>query len=372
MQRDSILIGILIVSAGIISIELSISSAVMEITLGFLGSNLLGLKSFEWLDFIALIGLVGLMFLAGFEIDPDILKSTINKSLLIGSLSYFLPFALVFSVSYFYFGYSLITCLVLSLALSTTSIALVYAVLREMVPSGNDLFEIVLGSAMIADVLSMLTLTFLIMEFTVSIIFYMIIILIIILISPFIFKIMAEKYGGHPPEVELRFILLLLLLLPFLAERVYVSEAVFAFFLGVVFSKLIEDQEEIERKLKTIVFGFFAPTFFFKAGLLIDLSYMKFESIILLVFFAIIAYVGKFLGACIPIRILLKDKVISRISGLIFNFRLTFGIVAAVFGLETGILTEELYGVIMFIILSSSIISSIALRKFPYLKEETI
>ncbi|MHA1665251.1 MAG: cation:proton antiporter domain-containing protein, partial [Candidatus Njordarchaeales archaeon] len=153
MQGTSIIIGSLILLAGFLAIELGLSTAILEIVMGFVGTNLLGLETIEWLDFIAIIGLVGLMFLAGYETDIDLMKKNISKNLITGLLSFSIPFIIIFTLAKFILNFEFFSSILISLGLSTTSLALVYSVLENM--NVGDYSNLVIGGAMIADVTSM-------------------------------------------------------------------------------------------------------------------------------------------------------------------------------------------------------------------------
>ena len=117
--------------ASLVSIRLGISVALVEIALGIVGGNLLGLGTTSWIDFLALFGSVLLTFLAGAEIDPGSLRRHLGKALAIGSASFALPAAAAFLFAFFVAGWDLHAAEIAGIALSTTSVAVVYAVMIE-------------------------------------------------------------------------------------------------------------------------------------------------------------------------------------------------------------------------------------------------
>jgi len=367
MEQDNLIIALLILLVGFISIEIGISTAILEILAGVIGANLFGLSisEYHWLNFIADFGLLGLMFFAGFETDPNILKKRLFENITLGTVSYLAPFIIIFLIAITIFGFSINTAIVISIALSTTSLALVYSVSRDLGKLSSLTGQILLGSAMVADILSMLSLTLLIGGYGIYTVLYAVALLVLLYLSPKIGKVIFTRYKGNPTEIEIKFILLLLLIMPFFSERVGISEAVFAFLLGVLFSEMIEEDKVVEEKLRGLIFGFFAPAFFFKAGSLINVSYITTYVIILILIFGLLAYLSKYLSTYLLSRKLLKGEVNPKTFGLFFNFRLTFGVVAALFGLENGYLAEELYIVILIIILSTSVISAVLLKAIP-------
>jgi Kef-type K+ transport system membrane component KefB len=83
-----------VVLASIISVELGLSVALIELGLGVLVGNLFNLNpNEEWLAFIATFASVLLTFLAGTEVDPDDFRDRFGASVAIGLVSFAGPFA---------------------------------------------------------------------------------------------------------------------------------------------------------------------------------------------------------------------------------------------------------------------------------------
>ena len=85
-------LSILILLASMISVELGVTVAIVEIVLGVVAGNALGLEPPEWLNFLAKVASVVLTFLAGAEVDPDLLKAKFKESFLLGGVSFLAPF----------------------------------------------------------------------------------------------------------------------------------------------------------------------------------------------------------------------------------------------------------------------------------------
>ena len=94
--------------ASLISIRLGVSVALIEILIGVIAGNFLGIhKTTEWINFLAMLGSGVLTFLAGAEIDPVSLKSNLKASFVIGSLSFLLPFLGVWFFAQYVLGWGL-------------------------------------------------------------------------------------------------------------------------------------------------------------------------------------------------------------------------------------------------------------------------
>jgi len=88
----AVIAGLLILLASVASVELGISVALIEISLGVIAGNFLGLSSPPWMDFLASFGSILLTFLAGAEVDPRAMQEKLKESALIGGVSFATPF----------------------------------------------------------------------------------------------------------------------------------------------------------------------------------------------------------------------------------------------------------------------------------------
>jgi len=134
----SILSGLVLI-AGTISIEFGIASAIIEMVFGIFAGNVLKIQPTAWLTFIASLGGILLTFLAGTEVNLKLMKEKFKESMLIGGLSFLLPFILVFIFTYYFNHWTLNAAKIAGVALSTTSLAVVYAVLVETGLNKTDL-----------------------------------------------------------------------------------------------------------------------------------------------------------------------------------------------------------------------------------------
>ncbi|MEA1866240.1 MAG: cation:proton antiporter, partial [Euryarchaeota archaeon] len=124
---DEIFIAIgLIIFAGLVAIELKITSAIFEIIAGCMAANFFNFSSAEVINVLADFGILALMFFAGLEIDFDVLKKNVKCSMVVGSASFLSPFLAVYVITLCFLDFSYEQALLAGIALSTTSIAIVY------------------------------------------------------------------------------------------------------------------------------------------------------------------------------------------------------------------------------------------------------
>jgi len=353
---------LLVVIFGLISLEMGFPTAILEIVAGVIGGNILDTSSFAWMDFIANYGILGLMFLAGLEIDKDELRKNLGRSSALALSAYFIPFAAIFALSLLV-SPDLRRAALIAIALSTTSLALLYPILRERGFLNLEMGHVVLSAAMLIDVFSMISLTAVFVAVNLFTAVLLMVLAFFMWHAPRIGKRLFARYRENLSEIELKFLLLVLLALLFFAERVMISEAVLAFLMGFLFSEILEEHEILVEKLRGIVFAFFSPIFFFKAGSYLKFSALGVMSLLYIAVFLPAALLTKYYSAKLVFRKLFgASEEFSRFVGLSFNLRLTFGIVAALFGLELGIIDLEIYTAIIAVIISSAIIASIICR----------
>src|SRR5947209_13772208 len=141
----------LALAASVISIRLGISVALAEIGFGVIGGNFLGLHITPWINFLATFGSVLLTFLAGAEIDPDALRRHLKASLSIGAVSFALPCLGAFLFALFVAHWRLRSAEIAGIAVSTTSVAVVYAVMVETGLNRTDIGKLILAACFVTD-----------------------------------------------------------------------------------------------------------------------------------------------------------------------------------------------------------------------------
>jgi Kef-type K+ transport system membrane component KefB len=115
-------LGLVVLVASLVSVELGLSVAILELLGGVIAGNVFGLTSQPWLDFIAAFASIVLTFLAGAEVDVDQLRRQWRPSLSIGLVSFIGPFMSAMAVAYWVLGWSGRAAAIAGIALSTTSL----------------------------------------------------------------------------------------------------------------------------------------------------------------------------------------------------------------------------------------------------------
>src|SRR5215470_2300639 len=120
-----------ILLASTVSVEIGISVALIELLLGVIVGNAFHVDVPSWLSFVGSFAGIVLTFLAGAEVDVPQFRREWRASMSIGLVSFFAPFAVVGLLCYYVLGWNHRQAEIAGLALSTTSLAVVYAVLVE-------------------------------------------------------------------------------------------------------------------------------------------------------------------------------------------------------------------------------------------------
>jgi len=359
----SLTIALAIIVAGIVSVYTGFSTAVLELMAGAAARNLLGLQpNIPWLTFLANLGLLGLMFYAGFEVEVPMLKRNFLRASVLAGLAYFVPLLVTFSACRWMLHYDVAVSFLVGIALSTTSVALVYSVLDTRKWTGKPSGQLMLGGAMLIDTFSLLSLALLFGGLDWYTLIELGVIAVLLMLVRRFGARLFRRCGGRLEEMEMRFLLLVLVGIAFLAEQVQIHGAILAFVLGLLMSELRQRHPGATEKFRPVIFGFLAPLFFFQAGLLMELRELSWSSLWVLLLLGIVAFGSKFGAAVWGFRGFSLRRAF--VCGWVFNLRLTFGIIAAVFGLESGLLNSSLYSVILGIVLLTSIFSSFAIRGF--------
>ena len=140
-----------VVLASILSVELGIAVALFELGLGVVVGNAFDLQSQQWLDFIATFASIVLTFLAGLEVDPTYFRQRFAASVSIGLVSFIGPFVVASLVAYGLLDWTVKASLIAGTALSTTSLAVIYAVLVEDGLNQTALGKLLMSATFVTD-----------------------------------------------------------------------------------------------------------------------------------------------------------------------------------------------------------------------------
>lgn len=353
----------LALAASLISVWLGISVAMVEIMVGVIGGNFLGLHTTPWVDFLAGFGSILLTFLAGAEVDPAVLRNKFKESVSIGVVSFLLPFLGCFAYAYYVSGWNLQAAQIAGIALSTTSVAIVYAVMVETGLNQTELGKIILAACFITDLGTVLALGVLFAHFDEWLYIFIAVAVVVLFVMNKVTGPFIKALGGRVSQVEVKLVYFILFLLGGLAMKAN-SEAVLpAYLLGLVLAVLLSKEKEMLYRMRTTAFAALTPFFFLKAGLLISIKEL-WAGIILILIYLVVKMAAKFIGV-MPLTFLFKfGSRNSMYTTLLMSTGLTFGSISAMFGLTHNIIDQSQYSVLVTGVVLSGVIPTLIAQAF--------
>lgn len=352
-----VVVGLIIFLASLISLRLGLSVAIIEITLGAIAGSL-GLRTEEWMQYMATFGGILLTYLAGTEIDTVLMRNKFKESFLIGCFSFLLPFAGVFLFTWKVAGWDVEAALIAGIALSTTSLAVVYAVLVETGLNLTELGKVLMAATFITDMGTALALSIVFLQPTrYTVLFVAVSILLIVGAVRFSHRVFEHpRLRNKVIEPEIKYIFLLLLVFIYFAQIGSGHAVLPAFLLGLLMSKHFGETSqtrELRNRLRTVAYAIITPLFFIVGGLKISLP-LIYSAFGLFAVLFLLKMVTKFVGVYFLARRFLPRGEIY--VTLLMSTGLTFGTISSVFGLNAGYIDEVQYSVLVGVVVASAVI----------------
>lgn len=352
--------------------RLKVPPVTAEIIFGvIIGKSILNLPiSGEWINILAEIGFLMLMFLAGAEIDFTMLEKRTSRE--------FIFFGLIFAgtllLSYL-FALFLGRDFFLALVLSTTSLGLVLPALRERGLSQTMLGQNILVSAVLADFLTFFGITFYVLFVTYGFTWRLIVPLPVFAIfgvllwamrlwvwwNPEKARVLVGKSG--PSELGVRFSVALIFIFVALSELAGLEPVLGAFMGGCLLAFIFREKERLDEKLASLAYGFLIPFFFIRVGINFDIgNILKPETLTFISLLVAAAFAVKI----VPSMLFMAIRVPPRFAlsaGILLSARLTLIIAAAAIGLREGFIDPVLRDSIVFLALVTSVTAPTIFRR---------
>jgi Kef-type K+ transport system membrane component KefB len=353
----------LALAASLISIRVGLSVALAEIIVGVIGGNFLGLHTAPWIDFLASFGAILLTFLAGAEIDPVSFRQNLKSSLVIGIISFLLPFIGAWAIAYFTMGWDMRAAQIAGIALSTTSVAVVYAVMVETGLNETKLGKMILAACFITDLGTVLALGIIFAHFGIWMIIFLAATIIAMWLMPKISPWVITRLGKRVSEPEVKFFFLILFALGWLAS-VAGSEAVLpAYLIGLVVAGTFMKDRTVLHRIRTISFAALTPFYFIKAGLYVSLPAVI-AGIVVIIIFLGVKVAAKFIGVWPMTRVFKLSKREGTYTTLLMSTGLTFGSISALYGLTNGIIDQSKYTILVTVVIGSAVIPTLIAQRW--------
>jgi glutathione-regulated potassium-efflux system ancillary protein KefC len=357
--------------ASLLSIWFRISTALSEIVVGTIaqlvigaaiGAAVLGTNE-SWVKFLSGIGAIVLTFLAGAELDPQVFKLKWREAAAVGLSSFFAPFVACAAGAHYVLGWDAMPSWLAGVAMSTTSVAVVYAVMLEFGFNVTDYGKTVLAACFVTDLGTVVALGLIFAPFTVKTLIFVGAGAVVFIVLPWLTPRFFRLYGNRPSELETKFLLLCLLGMGALASWAD-SEAVLpAYLIGMVLAGTVGKDHALIRRLRTLTFGLLTPFYFIRAGSFVsipDLVAAPFAFLFLL----IVKVAAKIAGVYPVTRRYKSPKKEAAYTTLLMSTGLTFGTISALFGLSRGIIDQGQYSAIVAAVIASAVIPTVIANAF--------
>jgi len=352
--------------ATLVSIWLRVATALSEIVVGtiaqlfigaLVGTSVLGADQ-TWIKFLSGTGAIVLTFLAGAELDPVVFRRNWKEAVAVGSVSFLVPFLCCAAAARYLLDWEPLPSWLAGIAMSTTSVAVVYAVMLEFGFNTTDYGKTVLAACFITDLGTVIGLGLIFAPFTLKTLLFVGAMLVLAFVLPWLTPRFFKRYGGRPSELEAKYLLLCLFGTGALAAWAD-SEAVLpAYLMGMVLAGTVGKDHVLVRRLRTLTFGLLTPFYFIRAGAFVSVP-------------ALVAAPGAFL-------VMLLIKVAAKIAGvfpvtkifgapfkegmyttLLMSTGLTFGTISALFGLSHAIIDQAQYSALVAAVIASAVIPTV-------------
>jgi glutathione-regulated potassium-efflux system ancillary protein KefC len=349
--------------ATLLAIWFRISTALSEIVVGtvaqlivvvLIGGRGLGAQT-PWIGFLAGTGAIVLTFLAGAEIDPAIFRVKWKEATVVGLAGFFAPFLGSATIAYYFLRWDPMPALLAGVALSTTSVAVVYAVMLELGFNTTEYGKVILAACFINDLGTVIALGLIFAPFTARTVVFVVVSVAVFAVLPFITPRFFRRYGGRVSEIEAKFILLALFCMGGLALWADSEPVLPAYIIGMVLAGTVGKDHALIRRLRTLTFGLLTPFYFLRAGSLVSVpALVAAPGTLVVLFFA--KMVSKLAGVFPSVRLFGHREGADVYYTLMMSTGLTFGTISALFGLSHGIITPAQYSYLVAAVIGSAVI----------------
>jgi len=349
--------------ASVVSVEVGISVALVELALGVALGNTFNLDpNASWLVFIASFASVVLTFLAGAEVDPDDFRERLGASIAIGVVSFLGPFVAATLIALGPLGWTTKASLIAGTALSTTSLAVVYAVLVETGLNTVRVGKLIMSACFVTDMCTVIALSMIFIKPTIWFPVFLVVSVALIVALPKLAPRFFRRYGDRVIEPEVKLVFAILFGLMVLGNEANSQAVLPAFVLGLVMSRHYQLHQEEQRRLRVVAFAFLTPLFFLRGGLNVSLA-------------AVFANLGV-LAALVAAKMIPKLGLVyplarrhatphATFTTLLMSTGLTFGTISALYGLNARIIDRTQFSLLVTVVVLSAIVpTAIAQRWF--------
>ncbi len=354
-------LAVTILLASMVSIEVGVSVALIELFAGVVVGNAFNLDVPSWLAFIGSFAGIVLTFLAGAEVDVPQFRRDWRASLSIGLVSFFGPFVVVGLLAYYGLDWNRQQAEIAGIALSTTSLAVVYSVLVETGLNRTLLGKRLMAATFVTDFGTAAALAVLFITPTVWIVPFIGVSVLLVVGLPALGPWFFGRYGNRIIEPEIKLVFAALFVLMWLGDRAHSHAVLPAFVLGLAMSSHYHRHRLEQERLRVVAFAFLTPFFFLKGGMSVSAGALWANLGILALLFA-----GKLVPKFVGIYPLARRQMgaDAAYATLLMSTGLTFGTIASLYGLSAGIIDRTQFSLLIGVVVLSAIVPTAIAQRF--------
>ncbi len=352
--------------ATLVSIWLRVATALSEIVVGTIAQLVLGAligtaalgADQDWVKFLSGAGAILLTFLAGAELDPEVFRRKWKEATAIGLISFFAPFLGCAAAARWLLGWDPMASWLAGIAMSTTSVAVVYAVMIEFGFNTTDYGKTVLAACFITDLGTVVALGLIFAPFTLKTVLFVGAMAVLGFVLPWLTPRFFRRFGGRPSEMEAKYLLFCLFGLGALAAWAD-SEAVLpAYLMGMILAGTVGRDHALVRRLRTLCFGLLTPFYFIRAG-----SYVSVPALAAapgaFALMLIVKVLTKIAGVYPVTRAFRSPRKEGMYTTLLMSTGLTFGTISALFGLSHEVVDQAQYSALVAAVIASAVVPTL-------------
>jgi len=357
--------------ATLLAIWFRVSTALSEIVVGTLAQLVIGTfvartalgASTPWVTFLAGTGAIVLTFLAGAELDPAIFRTKWREAVAVGLAGFAAPFLGVAAIARYGLGWEPGANWLAGVALSTTSVAVVYAVMLELGFNVTEYGKAILAACFVNDLGTVLALGLIFAPFTARTLAFVVAAVVVFAALPFVTARLFRRYGGRVSELEAKFLLLVLFAMGGLALWASSEPVLPAYVIGMVLAGTVGKDHALVRRLRTLTFGLLTPFYFIRAGSFVSVpALVAAPGVFLAVFLA--KMVTKLAGVYPAVKAFRYARQEATYYTLMMSTGLTFGTISALFGLSHRIITDVQYSHLVAAVIGSAVVPTLIANAF--------
>ena len=291
------------------------------------------------------------------------------SSMSIGVVGFFAPYLGVLFLARYAVGWPWPQAQIAGISLSTTSVAVVYAVMVETGFNRTELGKIILAACFVNDLGTVLALGLVFANYNVWLATFVGVTAVALFLIPRYAPRLFAALGERVSEPQTKFVALVLLFLGGLAA-VAGSEAVLpAYLVGMVLAPTFLKDRELPHRMRIVAFSILTPFYFLKAGSLVEARAVVAAGGLIL-FFLAIKMVTKFVGILPLTRFFRFKPRDGMYTTLLMSTGLTFGSISALFGLTNNIIDQQQYTILVTAVILSAVVPTLIAQRWfqPTLK----